>query len=727
MSQVDQAERIIQNAGPEVGGFDTETTGLNIKYDRPFVFVCGFLSTDGKSGTTFAVDLQKTPAIAAKFIPMWYRYAANFKKYFAHNVKFDLHMMKNAGFEYNVNNVSDTMFYIRHGMDHIPERFGGPSLKLKVFASQYISRSALQYEKNLKKDLAKIAKFYNLKLMTRLKPYGAPPAKYSAKSYTMSVIEDMFKDCTFEIEDLPEDIRQEYSDWFTLDLPLFLQKCVHGLVETDDIPYTQADRNILIQYAHWDVIFMLETFDKLAPIVKNRDTINAIEIEERLIYPFLRMEATGFKIDVEYLEECRIKIRQYIRKQRQELFNLAGREFKVGQHALIKDMLNSDFDLNTESVGDEELQLLKNNLIIAHEKPDAVKFITLLQELKTLEKWYGVYILRFQNQLHGSNYIYTQINQVGAVSGRVSSDFQQFPRDGIKDINGEILFLPRKIVLAEGNGFDRHYCIDYSQIELRIQAIYTILVGSPDLNLCRAYMPYQCINSVGVEFDYKNPLHVLHWNDTWFLKEAPTERWVPTDVHAATTKIALGIDEKDPMFNKQRSTVGKRVNFAKNYGAGWGRMRQMFPEKTPEEITQINDSYYTAFPGVKNYHDYCYGRAEQFSNTQNLFGIMYYNTTGHKLINLLIQGSAAFLLKLKIIAIDEYIQTHKLKTRLQMQIHDELMIMCANGEDLHMRQIQSIMEKWEDTYVPIVAEAKVFDTNWADKKGVNLDDVQISS
>ena len=75
----------------------------------------------------------------------------------------------------------------------------------------------------------------------------------------------------------------------------------------------------------------------------------------------------------------------------------------------------------------------------------------------------------------------------------------------------------------------------------------------------------------------------------------------------------------------------------------------MFPDKTYEECVKINDSYYKAFPGVKEYHNYCNERANLYSNTANLFGVRYYNVTGHKLKNLLIQGSAAFYLKLKII------------------------------------------------------------------------------
>ena len=119
--------------------------------------------------------------------------------------------------------------------------------------------------------------------------------------------------------------------------------------------------------------------------------------------------------------------------------------------------------------------------------------------------------------------------------------------------------------------------LDYSQIELRLQALYTILVGHADLNLCRAYMPYKCktiINdgSIGCEqyqyhyedFDYKNPEHIKHAYDwKWYYDEDLSKEWIPTDVHAATTHVAFpDLDTSSDEFKKLRGKVGKRVNFA---------------------------------------------------------------------------------------------------------------------------------------------------------------------
>ena len=103
------------------------------------------------------------------------------------------------------------------------------------------------------------------------------------------------------------------------------------------------------------------------------------------------------------------------------------------------------------------------------------------------------------------------INSVGTVSGRCTSDWQQMPKDAITTRDGEELFSPRKIVRCP------LVSIDFSQVELRVQALYTILVNDPDLNMLRAYSPYKChrLKQDGTyeEYDYTNPEHVSAWNN----------------------------------------------------------------------------------------------------------------------------------------------------------------------------------------------------------------------
>ena len=146
----------------------------------------------------------------------------------------------------------------------------------------------------------------------------------------------------------------------------------------------------------------------------------------------------------------------------------------------------------------------------------------------------------------------------------------------------------------------------------------------------------------------------------------------------------------------------------------------MFPEYDEEQITKIDEAYYKAFPGVKQYHEYCYQRANYYAFTQNLFGVKYYGVSGHKLINMLVQGSAAFYLKMKIRELYEYSHNNNLKTRIQMQIHDELSWEYNSEDNPNIFfEFQKIMQDWSDALVPIVADMEITTTTWAEKVEIN--------
>lgn len=718
--QANDMLRLFDRLQPSIGGFDTETNGLHIILSTPFLYQFGFIDLENNEGYTFAVDLERQPKLARTVIKAWHKRAQTLDVYIGQNVKFDLHMITNIGLPYTTENLTDSMFYIRYGHDALTPENGGPPLGLKDYATRYLDHKAKTHEQLLKLEQSRMAKELNIKLKYRLRNCGEPPTKYEAKSYTLSVINKMFKDPIMDYHDLPSNVKQCYLEWLQEDVPIYLQSKVVGLIDPTMIRYNTLDRNNLIKYAHYDIVYTIEVYLSLNPIVQNRCNQTGVDFENKLILPLYEMERVGFKADKEYIEQCRINLKQYIKERRQVLYDLTSQELSIGQHELIKQILNDDFGVEVLSTGKEELELLHSNLIREGLNQPAVQLIEIVQELRTLEKWYSTYIQRFSRDLQQTDRLYTTINQVGTVSGRVTSDFQQFPKKPIKTANGEELFHPRKMVQISGGEYDGIVYLDYSQIELRFQAFYTVLVGHPDINLCRAYMPYRCVDSNGILFDYTSIEHIHNWKADWFLEEDTSIRWTPVDVHGATTEKATGLTPADDQFKALRSEIGKRVNFAKNYGAKRNRIRQMFPTKTEEEITMIDNSYYAAFPGVKMYHDYCYDRANSYSYTSNLFGVKGYGLSGHKLINWLIQGSSAYYLKWKIRALYDYCKTNNIKSRFQMNIHDELSWEHHIEDPLEVFfEFKKIMQDWDDTQIPIVADMDATCTTWADKEGVH--------
>ena len=552
---------------PKYHAFDTETTGLHIIKDKPFLYQFGFIDEESKRGWAYSVDIERQPELAKAVIKNWHEYLAKGKHILiGQNIKYDLNMCINLGLPVSEDvRVTDLQFWIRYGNDALHTSEGGPPMALKDFATKYVDRNAKLHEHALKNEQSTIAKTYNNRLKAKVQACQVPAALRSTyKSVTLSCLNELFKDPVFEITELPKDILDAYIEWKD-SLPLWLQKKVITLVEPEHIPYNKLNREILIKYALDDIVWTLESFWKCRTSCIARKNVHAVKIENDLIFPLLRMERVGFKIDREYLESSRIKLRSYILERRKLLRELTGAEFKIGQHAFIKEMLANDFDWSLPSTGANVVDMELSKLIRENPSNPAIKVMQLIQELRTLEKWYSAYIIRFQKviEYYNTDRLYTQMNQVGAVSGRFTSDFQQFPKEAITKEDGTELFHPRKMVIVpKDEGFiGLGYC-DFSQIELRFQAFYTILVGAPDLNLCRAYMPYKCHKKDGTKFDYTNPEHIKHWSDDWYLDENPEEKWTATDVHAATT-IAAGYSKDDPNFKKYRTTIGKRTNFAK--------------------------------------------------------------------------------------------------------------------------------------------------------------------
>lgn len=666
---------------PEYCGFDTETTGLHIICDKPFLFQFGFIDpTCSTRGFTFLVDLWTNPD-AKDIVADWHHSVAEQAvRYIGANIKFDLHMLSNISLEYTGKNTTDIEFYIRYGCDAIQQDQGGPPLALKEFAAQYIDINAKYHERLLHKEQADIAKQYNAKLkkMTGL---------------TIKQIDEMFKDPIFEVDDLPMSVREPYLEWKAT-LPQYLQNKVVSVVESDMIRYDQLNPETLKKYAHLDIVYTLEIFEALKPVLEYRGNQFAVELEESNIEPLLEMERSGLLVDKEYLEASRKRMRAYILQQRKHFLELCGEPCKVGQHQTIKRILRDRYGLELASTGSQAFQ----NLHI--QDPELKDFIGTIEELRSLEKWYSTYIIKFQQDLKRGDRIYTQIKQVGTVSGRVSCDFQQFPKEPLLDKDGNELFHPRKMILKP----DDCKCLlflDYSAEELRVSAMYTVLVGNPDINMLRAYMPYKCIERDG----------------KYYLEEQPDKEWEPVDLHAATT-IAAGISPDDPNFKHYRKTIGKRLNFSKSYGASYNKVRDMFPEKTEEECHRIDEAYYKAFPGLKTYHQYCFDRAKNFAYTSNMFGVRYYHVSGHKLRNVLVQGTCAHFLKGRIRAVYDFLKANGYESKIVMQIHDELMFEIKKTDPPIAKQIKAIMEDWPDAPVPIVAEAEATQTNWAEKKEV---------
>lgn len=681
-------EDIIKSAPSTITyfGFDTETNSkidmtqrdsdtINIKHDLPFLLQFGY------ENKVFLIDFRDFDDAEAIF-KCFDTLVNRSKLALAQNIKFDINMLWNIGYVWHTSNCCDLMSISRLALESKSEREGGMPLGLKPLARKLLGTQYAEAGRQIDEAL-KILWHSKLKdLEIKLKPYGI----------SRRIINEALKDATSTLDEFTDDVQRIWNSW----------------IISSKITYEDIDEKLIHKYGAIDVILVLELAKKLLEVVKRKNQLIVLKREQALIMPLVRMERTGYTVDKKYLIKCKQALIFEINQFKEINEKLCGENISPNQHQAIKDMLKKKFNYELSSTDKNQMSIL---ISTDDKMPDVVKqYLTNVIYLRTLYKWISTYINSMLNKLNSTkdSKVYTQYNPNGAVSGRFTSNFQQFPKNPIMSRLGDFeLFHPRKMFITDPE-YPEMAFIDYSQVELRLQAEYTYYAtnGTGDVNMLRAYMPFKC--------------HKL--NDVW-VHDDDLEDWVGVDLHTQSTKEAFPeLDVHSAEFKKMRS-IGKRVNFALIYGSSLKKIQEILADCDPTVVARLYNGFKSKFKDVKTYSNWVSRNwVKNNGYVTNLLGRRYYIDNPkdvYKLNNYLIQGSAADMIKLVIIRVDTYLRTHGFKTRLQGCIHDELCICIAEGEHDIIYKIKKIMETTVKTYVPLIAEISISNTNWAEKKGVN--------
>lgn len=653
--------RQLTNMGYTIASFDTETSGLHIILDKPFCISFALVNLMEKQGKAFVININKVPYFWIKFVET---ILLSTRKLVAWNTKFDLHMAENIGLTLIKTHpgLTDGMIYARLANDAITPKMGGVSLDLKTYSTRKLDSNAQVYEK----EVSKYRKEITIKRNQKLTSLG----------YKIGQINDFLSDKINEITDLPKEVQNILLD-----------------PQYDNGNYNNIPWDVLKKYAMFDAIFAVENYIRDYKITLERNQLEVASREEKIIPILWQMERTGFNLNKLYLKQAKYTMKKYIIERRKELVETAGQEIKVGQHALIKEIFKNKFGIVLEKSDEDALSSVKGG--------PAEEFAKTIIELRTLEKWFSTYICKWDAYSNKCERVYTSFNQCGAVSGRFTSDFQQFPKEPIYKKDGTLLFSPRRIVSVSGGEYDQLCLIDYAAEELRIQALYTILIKSPDLNLCRAYIPLECIEKDG----------------KYFYKEDPSIEWKPVDLHTLTTLKAFpDLKPTDPDFGHYRK-IGKCTNFACNYNASKKALIEQFGY-SEELATRLYNAYQEVFPGIAKYREYVRNVLRNQDYITNLFGRRFYGCSWHNASNYLVQGSGADLLKIKIMDLDNYIKNNNLKSRLLCLVHDEIIFEIHKDEHDVIYKFKEIMESVPNSPIPFVAEISLTNSTWDMKKEI---------
>jgi DNA polymerase-1 len=665
---------------PSLITFDTETTGLDFMKDVPFLFII----TWNKKSFTFELDLYNENSLGR--LDEIYNLMKGVNYSFAHNTKYDFNMMTNFG------KVIPDGVYLADGLtvarltsyaDEID------NIGLETIGTKYVDPNAKFAGKVIREEINNLNR-------VRLKEVKNLLKEKLPKNIKLNDVFDAWKKRTQFVEN------EEYDTYFKI--------IDENYKEPNYYDVYKKDPKLMKYYAVDDTVILYEYLKLSLPVLfeKQDPEQKVFKQECELIRVVADMERHGLRADINYLLESRLKTKKYIDEVYSKLWALTGKEFSSGQHKVIMGLMQEKYNIEMTNCDMQALQEIVDNSEIEEAKQVASYII----KLRTLDKWLSTYIEGMLNRVNNGR-IYTSINNSGAITGRVSSDLQQQPQNGLFDDKGNELFHPRKVIINDDD-YTTYY-FDFSQMELRLQANYTVEISGGDTNLCRAFIPFKSKSVISGE-EYK--IGDDNWNSGEWIDENDDE-WQPTDLHTVTTLIAFPeITIDDPHFKSYRK-LGKMCNFLKNYGGGVEAIKSQLGVND-EIANKLNNAYYTAFPKILDYQKWIEDSLTKYGYIENIYGRRYYiqnQRMFYKGYNYVIQGGCADIVKDKEIQVYNFFKNLGVKSKMLLPVHDEIMVAVHKDEEWLVPMIKDIIDdnKEKVKYIPMLCDVEKTDTNWAEK------------
>lgn len=458
---------------------------------------------------------------------------------------------------------------------------------------------------------------------------------------------------------------------FNEEIPLY-----EDLYGTDKRP-REIDDDYLKEICCRKAKFIYETRER---ILKELEENEELELFEKIEMPLVRvladMEITGIKVDTEYLSGVELELKQLMDSLEEEIYVLAGNKFNIMSPAQLAKVLFEDLEIPyPKRVKDNKYSTSKDIL-------DKIRFVNpivdKILEYRTVAKLYTNYAVGLKEEVREDGRIHTIFTQTLTRTGRLSSvspNLQNIPA------RAEFSKLIRKAFVADENS-----CLlssDYSQVELRIFAHM-----SQAANLIQA-----------------------------FIDEA--------DIHTKTASDIYKVDMAE--VTKDMRRTAKAVNFGILYGiSSFGLSEDLGIDIITAK--KFIDNYLETYPGIKEYMDkekadaYSLGYVRTLMNRKRVIeelkskNYMIRSSGERMALNTPIQGTAADILKKAMVEIFDEFNKRGLKSKMLIQVHDELVFNVVNEELEEVREIvKNIMENTFKLDVPLKVEIEV-GSNWYEAK-----------
>lgn len=463
-----------------------------------------------------------------------------------------------------------------------------------------------------------------------------------------------------------DDIAREYLG---MNVPAFDE--IFPKTKKSETPSDEIPENIL-KYACYNAYVAYKAKDALTEKLKETEMLDIYNnVEIPLTYALYDMEQAGIMVAGDKLKEYGERLKTGIDALEKDIFAEAGHEFNINSPKQLGEILFGEMQLP----GGKKTKTGYSTSASVLEKlePD-YPFVSKILEYRQLAKLKSTYADGLAVYIGEDNRIHGKFNQTITATGRISSTEPNLQNIPVRmPLGREIrkVFIPK-----EGCVF---IDADYSQIELRILAHM-----SDDKNLIDAYNHSK-------------------------------------DIHAATASLVFHVPLEE--VTKEQRSNAKAVNFGIVYGiSSFGLSNDLSISR--KEAEQYIKDYFISYPGIKNYLDNSVKEAKEKGYSVTMFGrrrpipeltsgnFMQRQFGERVAMNSPIQGSAADIMKIAMINVAKELKEKDLKSKIVLQVHDELLIEAYENEVEQVKDIlKRNMEQAAHLNVPLDVDVQV-GNNW---------------
>ena len=436
-------------------------------------------------------------------------------------------------------------------------------------------------------------------------------------------------------------------------------------------------------YASADADFtqrLRDVFDKELEAKDVRGLFDTVEMP--LVPVLVRMQRNGVALDSGLLNDMSAELGDRLSRIEADMYDLVGHQFNLNSSQQLSDVLFKELRLpptkrtqkghSTDASSLERLKALLDQGETEGVDPKAYQTLDQILEYRQLSKIKSTYVDALPELVNSkTGRIHTSYNQTGSATGRVSSNDPNVQNIPVRTELGRRV---RKAFVAEKAPEWTLLGADYSQIELRILAHV-----SQDQGLLEAF----------------------HNNE---------------DIHAATASSVYGVPMGEVTTDMRR--IAKIMNFGVLYGlSAYGISQQT--DLAPDEGAKFIETYFGKYPGIRTYTDSVKAQVKKSGYVETLLGRRRYiheiNSSNHNVraagermaVNMPIQGTAADILKIAMIHIQERLDELKLSSMMIIQVHDELIFETPQDELEQVKAIvMELMPSAMTLAVPLEVEMK---------------------